>query len=402
MIDEVTQDLLARYLDGDLQDGEWETVESLLADSAEARQELELLQITLEALKELPELEAPAGFTDAVLTRVRDEAAPAAADDEPAEETSTPEEAVVVPLQPRRSAKRVWAPFALAAAACLMVGLFWWLGPELGGPSHEQADSSVAAPTATRALDEDALAMDEVALDEETVEMDANEGEPAAEKADALPASMDAPTMPAPPPAEDPVPMEPGIVAEPEFVEELKDAGDAVADTAGNLERLDEEEDMAADDGYVNFPDRTEDAIRADADEVREKRQTRKTAEAPSVTGGVDGSAARGVASGAATPTEVLPTTSWTLTTGDADILQVIAGKCGPAAACTWNYPSGGVRELSEGDSQQAVQLQLTYQAYGALEKALKSRGTLTVGAAPQGLRGKDKLQLTIQVSYQP
>ncbi len=426
MIDEATQDLLSRYLDGDLQDGEWETVESLLAGSAEAREELELLQITLDALKDLPELEAPAGFTDAVLTRVEAEPTVAADDAPPPEEAAPEPQAVVVPLQPRRAARRVWAPFALAAAACLMVGLFWFLGPGLGDKSMTMAEAPMPTTAVESLADGDAVALLDEAAEEElagasekalerakepaketmagaggladeiTAEFASADASAVSRGLDESPGQAGAvatlpPTdgVPAPP-----VPAEEPVTAETEGAVEMTDEEDAVADTLLDLRGAEEPADMAlaeaeeygADDGYMEYGARNEEAKREDADEGRSRRQANKSA--PAATGGAIAT--------------TVQTAYWVLDTDDADILQDIAGRCSPAANCTWRLPAGGVRTLSEGDAEQAVQLQLSYQAYGAMQKALKSRGSLDVQSSPQGLRGKDTVQLTIQVSYRP
>ena len=138
---ETTQDLLSAYLDGDLSPEERDQVSLHLEGCAECREELALLVTTLAALHDLPELEAPSGFTDQVLAKL--EQAPAGSGDPVAEQTK------VVSLssrtrESRRRSSRVWLPVTLAVAACVVVGL--WLGiGRLMTPPLPAADSVMAS-----------------------------------------------------------------------------------------------------------------------------------------------------------------------------------------------------------------------------------------------------------------
>jgi len=165
MSHDVVQDLLSSYLDGDLSPQQRDEVEEHLASCAECREELEMLRLTLDALHDLPDLPAPAGFTDAVLSRIGEEAVtvdetPAT---EPVAETEAPGTAKVVSIERRRRFRvPVWAPVALAAAACVVVGMVWWV------QSWRWGEDQSFVPSASRAefaedMSADALADAEMA-----------------------------------------------------------------------------------------------------------------------------------------------------------------------------------------------------------------------------------------------
>jgi anti-sigma factor RsiW len=80
-------DMLSAYLDGELTDAERATVETQLASSPEWREELTEVRAARDALRGLPEREAPSGFWDTVLANV------AAADDD-----ASRDDDVVVPM----------------------------------------------------------------------------------------------------------------------------------------------------------------------------------------------------------------------------------------------------------------------------------------------------------------
>ena len=102
--DALDPDMLSAYLDGELSDTERAAVEAQLEASAEWRDELAEVRAARDALRGLPEREAPDGFWDAVHARVE-------ADDD-----------VVVPITTARShARRRWGWVAASAAAVAAV-----------------------------------------------------------------------------------------------------------------------------------------------------------------------------------------------------------------------------------------------------------------------------------------
>ena len=62
---------LVAYLDGELDDQETAEIESALAHSAVARNDVELLARTYDLLDELPRVKAPREFTERTLTTIR-------------------------------------------------------------------------------------------------------------------------------------------------------------------------------------------------------------------------------------------------------------------------------------------------------------------------------------------
>jgi anti-sigma factor RsiW len=105
----VTPDVLSAYLDGELDDAERAAVEARLEQSVEWRDELAEVRAARDALRGLPERDAPAGFWDAVHARV-------AADADEADDVG------VVPITAARShPRRRWAWVAASAAAVAAV-----------------------------------------------------------------------------------------------------------------------------------------------------------------------------------------------------------------------------------------------------------------------------------------
>jgi anti-sigma factor RsiW len=111
----LSPDMLSAYLDGELTDAERAAVETQLASSPEWREELTEVRAARDALRGLPEREAPGGFWDSVLANV------AAADDDVSREDE-----VVIPLATARSTarstlRRRWTWVAASAAAVAAV-----------------------------------------------------------------------------------------------------------------------------------------------------------------------------------------------------------------------------------------------------------------------------------------
>ncbi len=151
---EAIQELLSSYVDGDLSPEQRRLVEEHLERCAACREDLHLLRETLDALHDLPDLRAPAGFTEAVLARLGEEPVVAAVDPAPAGGAGAAADNVV-PLRRRGPPVKVWAPVLVAAAACLCIGSFWWAGQRLlsrdagrgatvSAASAEQAPASAA------------------------------------------------------------------------------------------------------------------------------------------------------------------------------------------------------------------------------------------------------------------
>ena len=108
--DALDPDMLSAYLDGELTDAERAAVETQLESSPEWREELAEVRAARDALRGLPERDAPAGFWDAVYAHV------AADDDEAATDD------VVVPITAAPShPRRRWAWIAASAAAVAAV-----------------------------------------------------------------------------------------------------------------------------------------------------------------------------------------------------------------------------------------------------------------------------------------
>jgi anti-sigma factor RsiW len=103
-------DMLSAYLDGELTDAERAAVDAQLEASAEWRDELAEVRAARDALRGLPERDAPEGFWDAVHAHV---VADVDADDDADE--------VVVPITAARSTRRRWAWVAASAAAVAAV-----------------------------------------------------------------------------------------------------------------------------------------------------------------------------------------------------------------------------------------------------------------------------------------
>jgi anti-sigma factor RsiW len=108
--DALNPDMLSAYLDGELTDAERAAVETQLESSPEWREELAEVRAARDALRGLPERDAPAGFWDAVYAHVAADSDEAATDD------------VVVPITAAPShPRRRWPWIAASAAAVAAV-----------------------------------------------------------------------------------------------------------------------------------------------------------------------------------------------------------------------------------------------------------------------------------------
>jgi anti-sigma factor RsiW len=108
--DMLDPDMLSAYLDDELSDAERAAVDTQLASSPEWREELAEVRAARDALRDLPERDAPAGFWDTVLANV-------AADDD-----AIDDDEVVVPITAARSQRgRRWTWIAASAAAVAAV-----------------------------------------------------------------------------------------------------------------------------------------------------------------------------------------------------------------------------------------------------------------------------------------
>ncbi len=103
-------DMLSAYLDGELTDAERAAVDAQLEASAEWRDELAEVRAARDALRGLPERDAPDGFWDAVHAHVVADVDPDDADDD-----------IVVPITAARSTRRRWGWVAASAAAVAAV-----------------------------------------------------------------------------------------------------------------------------------------------------------------------------------------------------------------------------------------------------------------------------------------
>jgi anti-sigma factor RsiW len=112
--DALDPDMLSAYLDGELTDAERAQVETQLASSPEWRQELAEVRSARDAVRGLPERDAPAGFWDAVYAHVA-----ADTDDEVNDDVVVP---IAVPITAAPShPRRHWAWIAASAAAVAAV-----------------------------------------------------------------------------------------------------------------------------------------------------------------------------------------------------------------------------------------------------------------------------------------
>ena len=110
---ELVPEMLSAYLDDELDASTRDAVEARLAESPEWRAELAEVRAAREAVRGLPNLQAPAGFWDRVLTTV------GATDDASPQHTDAPP-AAPTPLHTRRAWRR--APW-FAVAAAVVVGV---------------------------------------------------------------------------------------------------------------------------------------------------------------------------------------------------------------------------------------------------------------------------------------
>jgi len=102
-------DVLSAFLDGELTDAERAEVDARLESSPEWRAELAEVTSARNALRGLPEREAPAGFWDAVHAGVL------------AEDDADDHDDVVVPITAARSSHTRWKWIAASAAAVAAV-----------------------------------------------------------------------------------------------------------------------------------------------------------------------------------------------------------------------------------------------------------------------------------------
>ena len=63
---------LSCYIENDLPEGEKAAIQQHLSGCPSCREELDSLSKTINAVKQLPEIEAPAGFSTRVMARVRE------------------------------------------------------------------------------------------------------------------------------------------------------------------------------------------------------------------------------------------------------------------------------------------------------------------------------------------
>jgi len=124
---------LSAYLDGELDAAERSAFEAVLAEDAELRDELDALRRTVALVQGLPRLSAPRDLAG----RVR------AAIDSPVPSTGW---------------VRQWAPIALAAAACLAIGIVALTGPGTREPDPGARHVVEASKPATEAPAEDRVA----------------------------------------------------------------------------------------------------------------------------------------------------------------------------------------------------------------------------------------------------
>ncbi len=103
-------DMLSAYLDDELTVAERAAVDAQLEVSAEWRDELAEVRVARDALRGLPERDAPDGFWDAVHAHVVADVDTDDADDD-----------IVVPITAARSTRRHWGWVAASAAAVAAV-----------------------------------------------------------------------------------------------------------------------------------------------------------------------------------------------------------------------------------------------------------------------------------------
>ena len=118
-------DMLSAHLDGELDDTERAAVDAQLEASAEWRDELAEVRAARDALRGLPERDAPAGFWDAVHAGV-------VADDDEADDDETVVPITAAPSHPRR--RWAWVAASAAAVAAVVVAQHGAQGSDNGDP----------------------------------------------------------------------------------------------------------------------------------------------------------------------------------------------------------------------------------------------------------------------------
>jgi anti-sigma factor RsiW len=113
--DALDPDMLSAYLDGELNDAERAQVDAQLESSPEWRDELAEVRAARDALRGLPERDAPAGFWDAVYAHVA-----ADTDDDDADAADADDAVVPITAAPSHPRRR-WAWIAASAAAVAAV-----------------------------------------------------------------------------------------------------------------------------------------------------------------------------------------------------------------------------------------------------------------------------------------
>jgi hypothetical protein len=129
------EELLAPYVDGELEDGERRAVEAHLAGCARCREEVTLARASVARLRALPELEAPAGLASRALAE------------------SGGGERAATAARPPRGAR--WVP---AAAAAVLVALVAVVALRPGGGTQEAATSGGNPFASPRSAAEGAIA----------------------------------------------------------------------------------------------------------------------------------------------------------------------------------------------------------------------------------------------------
>src|ERR1700737_74885 len=107
MLSERHLQLLSAYVDGELRQPQRETVERLVEQSPEARNQLQKLRIDAAGIQSLPRKPLNADFTNLIIERIA---------------LHRPIRAVIPSPQPDRKGVSIWVGFATAAAVLLAVG----------------------------------------------------------------------------------------------------------------------------------------------------------------------------------------------------------------------------------------------------------------------------------------
>jgi len=124
MTDQHPEELLAAYVDGELDDAERRAVEAHLAACARCREDVELARASVARLRALPELEAPAGAASRALA-----------------EASGGGRAAAAAARPPR-----WARWIPAAAAAVLVAVVAVVALKPSGGSSEASNRNLFTP----------------------------------------------------------------------------------------------------------------------------------------------------------------------------------------------------------------------------------------------------------------